>query len=56
LVFYQYWNNQRLIPVTLRSIDDVVQLVEELARNFNKEQIFTSASQASEITYKLEPA
>jgi len=37
-VFYEYWNNQRVPPVRLRGIDDVVQLVEELAEHFNKEQ------------------
>ena len=55
-VFYEYWNNQRIIPITLRAIDDVVSLVEELARNFNKEQILTSPSQTNETRYTVEPA
>ena len=55
-IFYEYWNNQRMAPMPTRSIDDVVSIVEELARHFNARQILTSPSGTQETTYVLEPA
>lgn len=53
-VFYEYWNDQKIIPIQTRDIDEAVRTVEDLAQHFNQQQILTSSSDTTQLT--LEPA
>ncbi len=48
-VFHEYWHNQRANPIITRSVDDVVAIVEQLARHYSQPNIPISASSTTVI-------
>jgi hypothetical protein len=43
-VFYQYWNAQQIPPIRVKTIDEVLQLVESLAVRFNSPAVSTPST------------
>jgi hypothetical protein len=43
-VFYQYWDAQRILPVRVKTVDEVLQVVGSLAVCFNSDTVATSST------------
>ena len=43
-VFYQYWDAQQIPPIQVKTVDEVVQVVESLANRFNRDAVATSST------------
>jgi hypothetical protein len=43
-VFYEYWDAQQILPVQVKTVDEVVQVVESLANLFCRDAVATSST------------
>jgi hypothetical protein len=52
-VFFQYWDQQRINPIRVKTVDDVIQAVEALAVRFSSPMITMSSSRATSKDVKV---
>jgi hypothetical protein len=57
-VFYQYWNDQKINPIRVKTVDDVVQVVESLVDRFNSATVATAStkSESGQCLLRIEVA
>ena len=54
-VFYQYWDDQKIPPIEVKTVDDVVREVEILANRFSRDTVATSSTHYTYITREPRP-